>query len=212
MNSRMKLKPFVIPTLYGIAAMTLIISGLFLFKENPAPTNQNKDVPIYVNKETIDQDNVPVIGTNVTIARPYNDANVKILRTFYDYKADQSKQQSSLIFYENTYMQNSGVDYGYDKAFDVLSILDGTVVDVKEDNVLGKLVEIRHSNDLISEYQCLDEVSVKANDTVSQGQVIGKSGACNIAKDLNNHLHFELYYKGAVVDPETFFDKNLKDL
>lgn len=58
-------------------------------------------------------------------------------------------------------MPNSGVDYGGKENFEVVSILDGTVIDVKEDDLLGKIVEIRHSNEMISVYQSLSEVTVK---------------------------------------------------
>jgi stage II sporulation protein Q len=205
-----RLKPFVIPSIYGAAGLVLLLSAFFLFKPSSSP-EEPEDKNKYVDKETID-DNKPVIKTNVVIMRPYNDSQVKVLKSFYDYQADETKQQEAIIYYENTYMQNSGVDYGYGNPFDVVSILEGTVIKVSTDNILGSWVEIRHTNDLISTYQCLSETTVKENDNVSQGQIIGKSGTCNIAKDLNNHLHLELFYKGAVVNPELYFDKNLKDL
>ena len=52
-------------------------------------------------------------------------------------------------------MQNSGVDYTSDSSFDVISILDGTVINVYENKILGTSIEVRHSNELISVYQKL---------------------------------------------------------
>ena len=109
-------------------------------------------------------------------------------------------------------MQNSGVDYSSEETFEVLSILDGTIINVEEDNLLGKIVEIRHNNNFISVYQSLSEVVVKKGDVVKQGQILGKSGFSNIAKELKNHLHFEILFKGRVVDPETFYQKSIKEL
>ena len=109
-------------------------------------------------------------------------------------------------------MQNSGDDYVSENVFDVVSILDGTVTMVKDDNILGKTVEIKHSNDLISVYQSLSEVSVKEGDEIILGQVIGKSGYSDINKDLGNHLHFELYYKGTIVNPEEYYNKDINEL
>src|SRR5690606_9904541 len=126
----------------------------------------------------------------------YLDENVKILRGFYDYKDEAPNQEKSLIYYADQYLQNSGVAYGADEVFDVVAIYDGFVIDVREDNLFGKVVEVRHSNDLISVYQGLSEVVVKKDDEIKQKTVIGKSGTSNINKDLNNHLHFELIYKG----------------
>ena len=109
-------------------------------------------------------------------------------------------------------MQNSGVDYTSDNSFDVISILDGTVINVYENEILGTSIEIRHNNDLISVYQSLSDVTVKEGDNVIQGQILAKSGLSNINRELNNHLHFELYYKGTIVNPEEYYNKSVDEL
>ena len=76
-------------------------------------------------------------------------------------------------------MQNSGVTYKADETFDVLASISGTVTNVSDDTLLGKTVEIRNSTELIVLYQSLGEVAVKKGDTVSQGQIIGKSAKYN---------------------------------
>lgn len=174
-------------------------------------TFNDKDNFDYVSK-TIFDDVIPVVNEVDVIKRPYLDSDIKILKTFYDYQDDSENQENSLIYNENTYIQNSGVSYGKDSTFDVVAILSGIVIDVKEDNLLGKIIEIRHSNDVISVYQSLSEVNYKINDTVMQGDVIGKSGISNISKELNNHLHFELIVKGLNVNPENYYDKKIADL
>ncbi len=207
-----KLKPFVLPSVYIIIVAFFITSILLL--GNAIKPDLSKDVTDdydYVKKDIIEK-NIPVVGSEKLIIRPYNDSEVKILRYFYNYQAEAQNQEKALIYYENTYIQNSGVDYGGVDIFNVVAILDGTIINVNEDNLLGKVIEIRHTNDFISVYQCLSEIEVKKADTVVQGQIIGKSGTCNISLDLKNHLHFEILFKGKVVDPETFYDKSIKDL
>lgn len=209
-----KLKSFVIPTLYSIFLIAFIV-GIFYVQKVFQSSNKEEDKNnnlVYV-VDSLLGDNIPVINQDKAIVRPYTDKDVKVIKTFYDYKAAAESQQNSIIYYENTYMQNSGDDYSNSKAsFDVAAILDGTVINVNEDDLLGKIVEIRHTNDLISVYQSLSEISVKKGDTVTQGQVIGKSGTCNLSLDLKDHLHFEILYKGQVADPETFYDKSIKNL
>ena len=95
--------------------------------------------------------------------------------------------------------------------FDVVSVLDGTVTDVKQDDILGNVVEIKNGNDYVTTYQSLSEVAVKKGDSVTQGQVIGKSGTNKLDKDMGNHLHFELYTNGQIVDPNLYIDKELKN-
>ena len=77
---------------------------------------------------------------------------------------------------------------------------------------MGTIVEIRHNNELISVYQSLSNVSVKVDDTIIQGQVIGQSGTSNINKDLGNHLHFEIYYQGKILNPENCYNKTPEEL
>ena len=109
-------------------------------------------------------------------------------------------------------MQNSGVDYASKNEFDIISILDGTVISVYDNEVLGTSIEIRHSNDIISVYQCLSNVLVKEGDTIIQGQKIATSGASNINRESENNLHFELYYKGSIVNPENYYNKSINEL
>ena len=127
---------------------------------------------------------------------------------FYDYEAESASQENSIIFYENTYMQNSGVDYTNKEVFEIIAILDGTVIEVSDNEILGKTIKIRHNNDLISTYQSLSEVSVKENENVIRGQIIGKSGTCALHNNDSN-LHFELYNQGKTVNPEEYYNKTL---
>lgn len=208
-----KLKNFVVPTIYSIAIVISIFS-MYLVKNIFTKNMDTKQNNVqYVDNEITGVDTViPVISTSTSIIKPYTNNEVKIVNNFYNYQGDAESQQKSILYYENTYMQNSGVDYAMDSEFDVISILDGTVIKVEENDILGVIVEIRHTNDLISVYQSLKDISVKVDDKVVQGQIIAKSGTSNINTSLTNHLHFELYHKGMVVNPEDYYNKLLGDL
>ncbi len=213
MNSR-KVKPYVIPIIYGICVIAFLFSMYFLggFVNNILFSED--DNLEYVDGDITDNDDndIPVVSTSVKIVRPFLDSSVSIAKTFYDYEGEAEEQENSILFYEDTYIQNSGVDYASTDQFDVISILDGTVISVEENDILGTTVEIRHSNDLISIYQSLSDVSVKKDDQIIQGQIIAKSGVSNINKELGNHLHFELYYKGKIVNPEEYYNKSVEEL
>ncbi|MBE6152218.1 MAG: M23 family metallopeptidase [Firmicutes bacterium] len=207
-NRRLK-KP-VVYCLYALGFVMLL--GTLYLIESFMPTNSFNGVDDdYVN-ETIFDSEIPVINTVDIIIRPYVAKDVKIVKNYYDYKDEAGKQEQSLLFFENTYLQNSGVSYGKEEIFEVISILDGTVTKVTDDKTLGKIVEVTHSNDMISIYQSLSEVNVVENQEIKQGMIIGKSGTCNLEKDLNNHLHFELIVKGLVVNPENYYDKKVSEI
>ena len=204
-----KLSKMIVPV---ISVIALLLVGYAVYAlQNGDYIEMSDSANNYVTK-TIFGNLYPVVGETEVILRPYKDEGVSIIRNFYNYKGEIEDQTNSLVIYENTYIQNSGIDYGKTEAFDVISVMPGTVISVKDDNLLGKIIEIKHSNDLIGIYQSLSETIVQKDDEILAGDTLGKSGNSNISKDLGNHLHFELYYKGQVVNPEDFFGKNIKDL
>lgn len=208
MKKKMKLKPYVLPSIYVIVITLFVITAMQRFEDVP---EEVADVT-YVSNVILSND-TPVIATDeIIIIRPYNDAEVKIGKNYYNYQADEENQKNSIVYYENTYMQNSGIDYVKDDAFDVIAILDGTVISVNNNELLGNTIEIKHDNNLISIYQSLDTVTVKEGDSITQGQVLGKSGTAKINEELGKHLHFELFKEGQVVNPEEYYNKNIKDI
>ena len=204
---KLRLKKGAIIGAYLIAFSLTGMSAFFVSQNMQANNPTEEDIE-YVNSSIIDdKKDQEVIKEEVKMVKPYTNDQVETLKYFYDYLGEASSQEKSILYHENTYIQNSGMDFGLTDTFDVVSVLDGTVLDVREDELLGTVVEIKHDNDFISSYQSLSEVSVKKNDTVKQGQVIGKSGTNTIDQDLGNHLHFELYKSGEVVDPSKYFDQ-----
>ena len=201
---RVKLKKYVVVSSIIAVNIILILSAVIL--------NPNKEKELrklnYVSNTIISQDQA-VINTTHKVIYPYTDQSVKIGKSYYDYKSTAEEQENSLHYHENTYIQNSGIDFVYENEFNVISVLDGTVTNVKEDAILGKIVEINHDNDYISIYQSLGEVKVTKGDSVSQGQVIGISGTNAMDKDIGNHLHFEMYISGYNVNPINYLDKEV---
>ena len=206
-----KLKNYVLPTIYVMVIGVLFISISFLgnilqnkieygnmavsaLKDNVTPVIKNNDV--YESK----------------IERPYVSSNVAISKSFYDMSDDDEKQQNSLVYYENTYLQNSGVLYSSTSAFDVTSAFDGTVTNVSKDEILGNYVEITHNPNLKTIYYSLGEVTVKKDDTVVSGDVLGKSGDNSLNGESENCLLFEVYHNGTAIDPEDFYNMSIEDL
>ena len=199
MKRKVKLKyPFFIIMIASISLIAITIFSNTTQKEQAVETHP---------KEIITKSS-PVIKENNQIINPYIDQSVKIGKSYYDYKGEEDKQQESITVHDNTYYQNTGIDFICENEFDVVSIADGTVINVKEDETTGKNIEIKHDNGLISIYQSLSNVSVKKNDIITQGQVIGKSGKNEFESELGNHLHLEIYENGQTVNPELILEKN----
>lgn len=197
---------FLIFTVIFAILLTVVYAVDVSFNEEEKVTNNT------YNEEPVYEENIPVITTDIIINRPYVDNNVKILKGFYDYESDEASQENSIIYYESTYMQNSSVAYGGVESFDVVSILDGKVIKITEDDLVGKVIEIEHENKIISVYQSVDNIKVNVNDEVKQGQIIATSGKSKINKDLNSHLLFELIINNQISNPEDYFGKKVNTI
>ena len=163
-------------------------------KDNTSEVNNNDDTNV-----------TPTINETKAIIRPYTSKEVSATIPYYNIDGTNDEQAAALIYYEGIYMQNTGVLYTSNNQFDVVSILDGTVKNVKEDSLMGNIVEIEHTNNLTTVYQSLGEVKVSVGNKVSQGDVIATSGQNKITTDTSNALHFEVFYKGEVFNPEEFY-------
>lgn len=204
-----KLKKSVVYFIYALS-FVLIVGAIYFLDVNTVSQDFENDVT-YVN-DVILEETYPVISVKEMIFRPFLDDTVKVVRNFYDSTSSEEDQKNSLIYYQGTYIPNSGIDYKAIDIFDVMSILDGTVTKVSENNLLGKIVEVTHKNNIISVYQSLGEIVVVEGETVTQGQIIGKSGESNISTELGNHLHFEIIYNGKNVNPENCYGKEIDQL
>lgn len=205
-----QLKKSVVYSLYAIS-FVMLISGvgilLSVLKKGVTPTYE------YVSKGILDyQENIKVVNSGESITRPYTETNMNLVKGYYDYKAESESQEKSLIYYEDTYIQSSGVSYSNGSAFDVVSVLPGTVKEVKEDDTLGNVITIEHANGIVSIYQSVSDILVKAGDQVMNGQKLAKSSTSNISKELENHLYFELVINGECVNPEEYYDKTVNEI
>ena len=213
MKPKRKLKKFVMPITYAFCLAILVVSGL-LVSNFIGKTNNNDFSYNYVTGAMTEDKDAEVVNevVNDEIIKPFTVESVQIAKNFYDKDTDESSQQNSIIYYENTYMQNTGILYKNEEAFDVVATLDGTVTSVKTDDILGNVVEIKHNSNLTTIYESLGDVSVKEGDKILQGDKIGTSGENKIDKENKNELLFEVYYKGIIMNPEKFYKMNIKDL
>ena len=209
MKKRRRLRKYVIPTICLMLVCTILFSSYKMYQIltagvpiiDPSP----KDTTSEVNNSQNDTNITPTVSVTKTIIRPYTSTDVSATIPYYNIDGTNDEQAASLIYYEGIYMQNTGVLYTSNNAFDVVSILDGTVKNIKEDSLMGNIVEIEHTNNLTTVYQSLGEVKVKVGDTVKQGDIIATSGQNKITTDTSNALHFEVFYKGEVFNPEEFY-------
>lgn len=209
--TKRKLKGYVKPTIFFVG-MSILFLSLMLMTKNMKPKETIEGEDAYVINSIIDVV-TPVVETpeETKIIRPYTSDKVAVNKTFYTKDDTEEQQQNSLIYYENTYLQNSGEIYASDEEFDVVAVLDGTVVDVKQDELLNTIVYVSHNSNLTTIYYGLKDVNLKVNDTIKQKDVIGKSNQNKFCNKPFSIL-FEVNYNGKVLDPENFYTMDFKEL
>ena len=209
-----KLKGFVLPTVYILVIGVLFISISFLGNTLQSQINYDEDLSVNALQE---EDATPVIKNEEEvkeskIVKPFTSEKVSVSKSYYSKEDDEKTQQNSLVYYEQTYLQNSGILYSADETFDIINVYDGTVTNVSKDDILGNVVEITHNPNLKTVYYSLGEIAVAKDDVITGGTIIGKSGDNLLDDEKDNCLLFEVYYNGNAIDPEEFYSMDITKL
>ena len=85
----------------------------------------------------------------------------------------------------------------------VMAVLDGTVVYTSWEQDTGYTLILQHGSDLISVYKNNQKLLHRNADVVKAGTPVAMlASSSSLTK--GDHLHFELWYKGASVDPSQY--------
>lgn len=209
----MKLKKKV--KIIGLAALVSCsyVAALIYVSNNYWDYSDDIDVgETYVLKDIASEEVAVVKPVEDKIEKPYLNNNVNISIDYYDYDAKLEDQEDQIIKIDRTYMPNTGILYTSETDFEVVSILDGEVLSVETSDTLGSIIEVKHSNDIVSKYSSLKNVKVKKGDIIKQGQVIASSGENKISPESTNMLLFEFIYKGNNANPNKFYGMELSEL
>jgi len=93
-----------------------------------------------------------------------------------------------------------GVDILAPQNTPIKSVRDGVVFMSEFTNSNGNVVGVQHDNNLITFYKHNSQLLKKVGDRVKAGEVIAIIGNTGTLTS-GPHLHFELWHKGAVIDP-----------
>ena len=96
--------------------------------------------------------------------------------------------------------------------FNVLAALSGKVVTVRQDSLLGNVIEIEHEKGIVTVYQSVKDFKVKVGDTVKQGEVLATSSTSQLNQNAKTHVHFEVRKENVALDPLSVFGQSLTAL
>ena len=101
---------------------------------------------------------------------------------------------------------HDGVDIAADVGTPVCAASSGTVLDVRDDDLMGTTVVISHDGGYDTIYANLQSTpTVEVGDYVTAGQVVGSVGRTALSESAEpTHLHFGVTKDGEFVDPEAY--------
>lgn len=164
-----------------------------------------------VQFESIDSSTVSIKNEywDTTVFNPYKDVTVtfpfqlKFKDSIYTSPISRNKVVTSRYGWRNR-RAHKGIDIDLITGDSVVAMFDGIVRFAKYNSGHGRTVIVRHYNGLETVYAHLSRYAVKANDTVKQGQLLGKGGTSGNAR--GSHLHLVINYHGLAINPEYLFD------
>lgn len=96
---------------------------------------------------------------------------------------------------------HNGVDFEAKEGEAVKAMAKGSVKEISDDRLLGKVVVITHGDADVWYCGLGDKVAVKKGDSVKAGQDIGVVGSCPGESADGIHLHLEIRRDGKAIDP-----------
>lgn len=207
-------KRWIFPAIY-IASAALILTGVLWYQSSNSATDKYNYKSTDIANKKYNQPSLEVNKTLENFKMPVANAASAVIKTkFYDFAGKTADQEAALVFYNNTYEPNQGIDITMkdDKTFDVVAALSGTVTRVDEDSVLGNVIEIQHDKGVVTQYQSVTDMKIKVGDKVKQGDVLAKAGQSLFNEKAGTHVHFEIRKDGTAVNPTNYFDKPLSAL
>jgi murein DD-endopeptidase MepM/ murein hydrolase activator NlpD len=185
-NKGISIEEIEIPLVTTLDSVTTLKSVVDIKSENWDTTVYN---PF---RDTVVQFPIQLNFTDSTFASPVS--HKKVITSRYGWRRGRPHQ---------------GIDIDLVTGDSVVSVLDGIVRFARYSSGHGKTVVVRHYNGLETTYAHLSRITVKANDSVSKGQFIGKGG--NTGNSRGSHLHLGASYKGEYIHPEYLFDFSPKN-
>jgi murein DD-endopeptidase MepM/ murein hydrolase activator NlpD len=97
-----------------------------------------------------------------------------------------------------------GVDIATTANHPVVAVREGSVILSVWSPDEGNIVQIQHSDNLVSVYKRISGVTRNVGSRVKRGEVIGTAGASAGESGAAGPLEFELWYNGTPVNPENY--------
>ena len=203
-----------------------VLFSLFCLAQNDSITNTaiTIQLPLSITKSTLLTDiQIPIKRPSDNLSQSHIKAEYWDTTVYNPYKSSPTEFPLNIHFTDSTYASpvlhkkvitsrygwrrgrpHRGIDIDLVTGDSVRSLLNGIVRFARYSRGLGRTVVVRHYNGLETTYAHLSHIAVKANDTITKGQYLGKGG--NTGRSRGSHLHLVVGYKGQYIYPDYIFN------
>lgn len=123
-----------------------------------------------------------LLPLNSKVVKDYSDGDMVYSKTMDDWRT------------------HNGIDISGNIGDNAIAVQDGKILEVISDELWGETVVIQHGNGLKVRYSGV-KATVKAEEKIEQGQVIGTVVAIPLEEKDGVHIHLETEVDGKSVDP-----------
>lgn len=131
----------------------------------------------------VEEKKIYVIPVEGKVIKKHNDSEVQFSKTYGDMRI------------------HLGIDIACKTGTSVSACSDGTVEEISENGILGKVVTIAHSDGIKTVYASVDNLKIEKGSKVKAGDIIGEVSVVPSECNDESHLHFEVYQNEKPCNP-----------
>jgi murein DD-endopeptidase MepM/ murein hydrolase activator NlpD len=131
---------------------------------------------------------------NIPAIQPVLNQDLKHMASGYGWRIDP-------VYHSRRF--HAGMDFAAPIGADIYATGNGTVVSTGWKQGYGNCVQINHGYGYLTLYGHMSAFKVRSGQSVKRGDVIGLVG--NTGKSTGPHLHYEVHFKGTVMNPQNYY-------
>lgn len=131
---------------------------------------------------------------NIPAIQPVLNRDLKHMASGYGWRIDP-------VYHSRRF--HAGMDFAAPIGTDIYATGNGTIISAGWQQGYGNCIQVNHGYGYVTLYGHMSAFKVRAGQSVKRGDVIGLVG--NTGKSTGPHLHYEVHYKGEIMNPQNYY-------
>ena len=154
---------------------------------------------LYIQSKSYDEivllaKNKETMLANLPAIQPVLNKDLKRMASGYGWRIDP-------VYHTRRF--HAGMDFTAPVGTEIYSTGNGSVISAGWQQGYGNCVQINHGYGYLTLYGHMNAIKVRTGQSLKRGDVIGLVGSTG--KSTGPHLHYEVHYKGEVMNPQNYY-------